>query len=216
MAQETIETSVIAASLPAQQQSYLSWSAVMGGAVVAVAISMVLIPFGAAVGLSAGEPVLSNGTASWNVVVAGLWIVWVALTSAAAGGYIAGRMRTRWSDVPGYGTESDVAHEVEFRDGAHGLVVWAVASLAAGGTGILLSAIPAIGAMADPAGSTTEVPAAVQRIMANASIVLAFSAAAAAAIAAGAAWFAAKLGGEHRDQGIDVNSLVPFFRRRRI
>ena len=44
---------------------------------------------------------------------------------------------------------------------------------------------------------------------------VAFSIRAAAAFGAGAAWFAAKLGGEHRDKGVDVNSLVPIFGKRR-
>ena len=96
MIAEKAETAVLATPVPASGESYLAWSSVMGGSVVAIAISAFLIQFGAAVGLSAGEPLLENGTASWNVVVAGLWVVWVALASAAAGGYIAGRMRSRW------------------------------------------------------------------------------------------------------------------------
>ena len=41
--------------------------------------------------------------------------------SAALGGYIAGRLRTKWT-----GTHT---HEVFFRDTAHGLITWSVATV---------------------------------------------------------------------------------------
>ncbi|WP_119165333.1 hypothetical protein [Algihabitans albus] len=188
-------------------KSYLSWGAVLGGSVVALAISAFLIQFGTTAGLSVGDPVLSDGSPSWNVVIAGLWILLVALASSAAGGYLAGRMRRGWGDA--------TAHEVEFRDGAHGLVVWAVASIAIGSSAFLFTAVSSLATTAAPAGAAIEVSEAVQDLTANISVILAFSSAAAAALGAGAAWSAAKLGGEHRDKGVDVNTLVPIFGKRR-
>ncbi|MEQ9126001.1 MAG: hypothetical protein RIM80_25945, partial [Alphaproteobacteria bacterium] len=80
-------------------ESYLEWGAVLGGAAVAVAITVTLSQFGAAVGLGLGAPVLEGGGASWQVLVAGLWLVLVAFASAAGGGYLAGRMRSRFGDA---------------------------------------------------------------------------------------------------------------------
>lgn len=186
--------------------SYLEWGPVWGGTAVAIAISAVLLQFGAGVGLSLGDPVLESGAASWNVVVVGLWTVWVALVSAAAGGYIAGRMRQRWQD----GRES----EVEIRDGIHGLVVWGVATVAAAVGVAVFSALKAAGM--DTSGATGgETPADVLRFEQNISVIFAFATAAGSMLGAGAAWWMATLGGEHRDEGTDVNALVPAMFRRR-
>lgn len=100
-------TAAVSAAMPGSDGSYLEWGPVWGGGAVAVALSLVLMQFGAGIGLSVGDPVLESGAVSWNVLAAGLWTVWVALVASAAGGYIAGRMRQRWQDA----TEQ----EVEFR-----------------------------------------------------------------------------------------------------
>jgi hypothetical protein len=54
-------------------------------------------------------------------VNAAIWLIVIQWVSAALGGYIAGRLRTRW-----HGTH---AHEVFFRDTAHGLITWSVATV---------------------------------------------------------------------------------------
>lgn len=184
-----------------QQRPYLEWGAIMGGCAIAVAISTTLMQFGFAVGLSAGASMLESGAASWNVLVAGLWVIWVALASSSAGGYIAGRMRTRRIDAS--------AHESDFRDGIHGLAVWAVTTIIAGFFLTLLTGLTAT------VSTTAEVSATVERFTGNTTAIFAFSTAAAAAISAGAAWWASTLGGEHRDEGIDVHALVPAAFRRR-
>jgi hypothetical protein len=56
-------------------------------------------------------------------VAAGLWLMWVQGSAYMAGGYLAGRLRRRHFDATG--------DEVEVRDGAHGLVVWALGTLIA-------------------------------------------------------------------------------------
>jgi hypothetical protein len=48
-----------------------------------------------------------------------LWFVVVEIIASALGGYLAGRLRTKWVDL-----HSD---EVYFRDTAHGFLAWAVA-----------------------------------------------------------------------------------------
>nr|WP_306267767.1 hypothetical protein [Pararhizobium sp. IMCC3301] len=189
----------------APSSSYLEWGAIMGGAVLAGGISVVLLQFGAGTGLAMGSATLADGSASWNVLVAGLYVVIVAIASSSAGGYIAGRMRSKWAD--------STVEEVEFRDGAHGLVVWAVATL---GVAVVMGALTAISALgAAAAAAATDIPENTLRLTANVSAIFSFASAAGALLGAAAAWFSATLGGEHRDQGLSVHEVVPLALRRR-
>jgi hypothetical protein len=102
-----------------QTGSYVEWGAVTAGAVIALAVSFVLLSFGAAVGLSAVSPWTTSKAAATAVSLgAAFWMILVHVWAFSLGGYISGRMRHRWSSVQS---------EVEFRDGAHGLLVWASA-----------------------------------------------------------------------------------------
>lgn len=189
--------------------SYLEWGAIFGGATIAGSISVILLQFGAGAGLAMGSPTLPDGGASWNVLVAGLWLAVVALASASAGGYIAGRMRSRRDDA--------VESEVEFRDGTHGLTVWAVSTLTVALLMAVITALSAIGSVAAVAGTDVEASADVVRLTANVSNIFNFATAAGSALGAAAAWFAATLGGQHRDEGLSVHEIVPAsFRRRAV
>ncbi|MBE0533126.1 MAG: hypothetical protein IH626_20075 [Rhodospirillales bacterium] len=108
-----------------ETKSYLDWAAVIAGTVLSSAISLVLLTFGAAIGLSMVSPFEGEGASGPAFAIAlGLWILWVIVSSFIAGGYLSGRMRRRaWDATP---------HEVEMRDGAHGLTVWALSILVAG------------------------------------------------------------------------------------
>lgn len=99
--------------------SYVEWGAVLAGAFLAAAISFVLLTFGAAIGLSATSPWPNSG-ASVKVIasLAVFWAMAQQIGAFMAGGYVAGRMRSRWHE--------STEHEVEFRDGLHGGLVWAV------------------------------------------------------------------------------------------
>ncbi len=101
----------------------MEWSAVFAGAVGASAISFLLLTFGAAVGMTLSSPLPeASGLSVWGLVLAtAWWAVMVEIGSFFAGGYLAGRMRMRW----GTGTPD----ESQFRDGAHGFMVWAVGVL---------------------------------------------------------------------------------------
>lgn len=102
--------------------SYLDWPAIFAGAAVAAAISTLLTTFGAGVGLSLISPFSGKGlSATATGIAIALWILWIAVSSFAVGGYITGRMRRRIYDVS--------AHESDVRDGAHGLIVWAIGAL---------------------------------------------------------------------------------------
>jgi len=99
--------------------SYVEWGAVFAGAVLAAALSFVFLTFGAAIGLSAASPWPNSGASA--KVIASLAVFWTLVQQIGAflaGGYVAGRMRARWHET--------TQHEVEFRDGLHGGLVWAV------------------------------------------------------------------------------------------
>lgn len=120
----------VAIAGPSVSIPYVQWPAVWVGTFVAAGVSFVLITFGSAIGLAVAPAPASWRTASVPFsLLSGLWVLVVAIGSAAAGGYLAGRIRTTWA----------IAHtdEVEFRDGVHGLAVWAVALT----LGALLSAV---------------------------------------------------------------------------
>ena len=98
--------------------SFVEWGSVIAGAVLAAAISFVLLTFGAAIGLSATSPWPNSGASAKVVAsVAVFWAMAQQIGAFMAGGYVAGRMRPRWHEA---------GHEVEFRDGLHGGLVWAV------------------------------------------------------------------------------------------
>ena len=198
-----VKTALVHSDNLPQGQSYLEWGAVWGGSVIAIATSTVLGQFGGTAGLALGDPMLANGEPSWQVLVASLWLFLTALASSAAGGYIAGRMRSRWGDA--------AKSEVEFRDGVHGLSVWAVSTLAVAAVATFGAALAGMGV---DAGTGEEIPANVAEYTQTLTVVYGFAAGAAAALGAGAAWWFASLGGSHRDEGTDVNLLTPRFLRR--
>ena len=107
------------AVVAAPATGFVEWSAVLAGAVLAAALSFVFLTFGSAIGLSATSPWPNSGLSA--KVIASLAVFWVLaqqIGSFMIGGYIAGRLRTRWRDAS--------RDEVEFRDGLHGGLVWAV------------------------------------------------------------------------------------------
>lgn len=106
-------------SVAGRPVGFVEWGAIVAGALAAVAISFVLYSFGSAIGLSLVSPWPNSGLpAKLVAAIATFWAMVSQIGSFLVGGYIAGRMRSRWSDAP--------AHEVEFRDGLHGLLVWAL------------------------------------------------------------------------------------------
>lgn len=103
-------------------KSGIHWASIIGGAVGATAVSVMLLPLGSAFGFSAisawrdlGHNALVFST-NWAI-----WLVVMQWLSSLAGGYIAGRLRVKWAD-----THSD---EVFFRDTVHGFLAWGVATL---------------------------------------------------------------------------------------
>jgi hypothetical protein len=102
--------------------SAVSWGAIVAGAVVASALSILLLAFGAGLGFSIASPWPGSGIGPKTAAVgAGLYLIVVAMWASTIGGYLAGRLRTKW-----VGVRTD---EVFFRDTAHGLLAWALATL---------------------------------------------------------------------------------------
>lgn len=100
--------------------SGVSWGAVMGGAFVTAAFSLILLALGAGFGLSAVSPWSNVGASSTTVTALAIaWLVLIEIVASALGGYLTGRLRTKWTLI-----HSD---EVYFRDTANGFLAWAVA-----------------------------------------------------------------------------------------
>lgn len=103
--------------------SAVCWGAILAGAAAAAALSLILLLLGAGLGLSSVSPWAHKGVSADALGIS--TIVWLTVTqimAAGMGGYLAGRLRTRWASVD--------ADEVYFRDTAHGFLAWAVATLA--------------------------------------------------------------------------------------
>ena len=101
-----------------ETQSAVSWAAIFAGAVAALALSFVLITLCAGFGFAHVAPWSSSrATSAAFTPIVGSLMVCVQVLSCALGGYLAGRLRTKWLNVH--------SHEVHFRDTAHGLLVWA-------------------------------------------------------------------------------------------
>lgn len=136
-----IDVAVVTPAAANTDKSYIDWPAIFGGVVLASAISLVLISFGSAIGLSFADFHAREGVSPiWVGIAAATWLIWVQVSSFMAGGYLTGRMRRRIGDA----TE----HESDVRDGAHGLLVWAGASI----LGAALT-IGGLGAVANTAGA---------------------------------------------------------------
>jgi hypothetical protein len=108
--------------LAAPQPSAVAWGAIFAGAAGAAATSIVLLSLGAGLGLTAISPWSGQGASLKALTAVGvIWMVVVQWLSAGLGGYLTGRLRTRWA----------LHHEeVYFRDTVHGFLSWAVAIVA--------------------------------------------------------------------------------------
>lgn len=127
----------------------VSWAAVTAGAVVSCALTLLLLAFGIGLGLSVVSPWSGAGVSATTFKIGtGLYLIVIAMLSSSIGGYIAGRLRSRWISV-----HSD---EVYFRDTAHGFVAWALASV----LGAILLAAPATSLVGTGLGAAGQATAA--------------------------------------------------------
>jgi len=117
-----IPTSSIMVDPPVESSSSaVSWGPIIAGAFVATVVTLVLMLVGAGLGLTLVSPFPSESSSVTTIsVYAAVWLVIVQWVSSAVGGYLAGRLRTKW-----VGVHTD---EVFFRDTTHGFLTWAVAT----------------------------------------------------------------------------------------
>jgi len=144
-----METDLRPASMLIDAQSAVSWGAIAAGAVGAAALMLVLIAFGAGLGLSAVSPWSDSGvSASTFRTGTGIYLVIVAVMSSAVGGYLAARLRSKWAGLH--------TQEVFFRDTAHGFIAWAFATLLSAGALSSAAAYLANGTAAELGGAASQ------------------------------------------------------------
>ncbi|API52033.1 hypothetical protein BMW22_10690 [Rhizobium leguminosarum] len=147
-------------------KSAMTWGPIFGGAAAAIGVTLILLLLGSGVGLTMVSPWSGQSSSLGTVgVTAAIWLVVVQWLSSGLGGYITGRLRTKWAAVH--------TDEVFFRDTAHGFISWALAtifvagflassltSLAGAGAQAVGSAATAAGTAAASTASTADLPTA--------------------------------------------------------
>lgn len=105
-----------------QNRPGVSWAAIFAGAAGAAALSLILILLGAGLGFAASSPWAGEGASAKTLGISTIaWLLITQILASGLGGYLAGRLRTKWANLHG--------DEVYFRDTAHGFLAWAVAIL---------------------------------------------------------------------------------------
>jgi hypothetical protein len=132
-----MEQTLEARAESARAGSAASWPAIIAGSFVAASVSLVLFALGSGLGFASISPWPGHGvTAKTFAITTAIWLIVMQWLSSGVGGYITGRLRTRWI--------STHTHEVFFRDTAHGLVMWALATVLVAAT-LATSLFSAIG-----------------------------------------------------------------------
>ena len=172
---------------PAIASAAVAWSAIFAGAVAAIALTLVLVMIGSAFGLGAVSPWPGVGARPASFAIgAGLWLIVTQWLSSLMGGYLAGRLRTRW-----HGLHTD---EVFFRDTAHGFITWALAT-------VVMALVAVVAVALTPAPASPDVAASRETLEAARKTAAAFAGFGGIALVIGAfvAAAAGALGGRLRD-----------------
>lgn len=134
-------------------KSAMTWGPIFGGAAAAIGVTLILLLLGSGLGLTMVSPWSGQGSSLGTLgVTAAIWLVLVQWLSSALGGYITGRLRTKWAAVH--------TDEVFFRDTAHGFLGWALATIFVAGflasslTSLAGAGAQAVGSAAHAVGST--------------------------------------------------------------
>ena len=102
--------------------SGVAWPAIIGGAFVAAALSLILMALGAGLGLASVSPWSNSGASVTTfTVMTAIWLIVIQWLASGLGGYVTGRLRTKWVGLD--------THEVFFHDTANGFLTWATASV---------------------------------------------------------------------------------------
>ena len=109
---------VLQANAGGESSSAFSFGAVVAGALVATAVTFILLSLGAGIGFLGASPFSSGPSAQTLTIIGAIWLVFAQAWGYACGGYLAGRLRPlAYSGSP---------DETNFRDGAHGVAAWAL------------------------------------------------------------------------------------------
>jgi hypothetical protein len=112
-----------------RRSSGVSWVAIFAGTVATATLSPVLLLLGTGLGFSSTSPWGNRGvSAAMNGIATIVWLTFTQLAASGMGGYLSGRLRTKWAEVH--------TDEVFFRDTAHGFLAWAVATLLTAALGV--------------------------------------------------------------------------------
>lgn len=170
--------------------SAVEWGAIIGGALGAIGISIILFALGSGLGLSSVSPwSFSNPSPTTFAVGAGIWLIVTQWLASAFGGYMTGRLRTKW-----VGIRTD---EVFFRDTAHGFLAWALATLV---MAVLFSLAATVAtAVPEQASTAANVSAEAAEQARRAAAAFSFTSALSFAVGAFIAGVAGAIGGYHRD-----------------
>ncbi len=132
--------------------SATSWAAIFAGAAAAAALSLILVLLGMGLGLSSVSPWSSEGASATAIGIStAIWLALTQIIASGMGGYLSGRLRVRWTDAD--------RDEVYFRDTAHGMLSWAVATLVTAAFlgsaigGMVSGSVKAVGSVASSAAT---------------------------------------------------------------
>ena len=175
--------------------SAVEWAAIFAGGVAAIGVTLILLTLGPGLGLAAVSPwSFKNPSPEGFGTAAAIWLVVTQWLSSAFGGYLTGRLRTKW-----VGIRTD---EVLFRDTAHGLLAWALATLIMAALVTLGSAAAAgvAATAADTVANTGPATAEAADQARKVAVAFAFTTSLSLLIGAFVAAAAGALGGYHRDE----------------
>jgi hypothetical protein len=172
--------------------SAVEWAAIFGGGLAALGVTAILLTLGPGLGLTTVSPwSFNNPSPATFGTAAAIWLVVTQWLSSAFGGYLSGRLRTKW-----VGIRTD---EVLFRDTAHGLLAWALATVLMAALVTLGSATTA-GVAAAAASSPTAVSPEAADQARKIAVAFSFTTSLSLLIGAFVASAAGALGGFHRDE----------------
>ncbi|CCV05694.1 conserved membrane hypothetical protein [Mesorhizobium metallidurans STM 2683] len=142
---QTVLSPTDVSSVSESSPSAVKWGPIIAGALAASTLTVILLLVGSGLGLTVISPWTgASASATTFAVSAAIWLIVVQWLSAGIGGYLAGRLRTKWVNVH--------TDEVYFRDTAHGFLAWALATLLV--AGVLGSALSsALGSSVQAASS---------------------------------------------------------------
>lgn len=118
----SLVTEEVAVVADESRRSAVSWAAIAAGGVAAAGFSLFLLQLGAGIGLSVVSPWSNSPPSATTISIAtGISLCLISIMASALGGFVAGRLRTRWVGLHG--------DETYFRDTAHGFLAWAFATI---------------------------------------------------------------------------------------